>query len=99
MLDSGDLRVNHGMLDSTASNLSTRAQEIQAVLDQMDSDLRQLQANWDGEAKQAYEAAKAQWTAGMDGLRALLTRISSSVGEANLDYSTSDKRGASGFQA
>nr|WP_300144370.1 WXG100 family type VII secretion target [Propionicimonas sp.] len=92
-----DLRVNHGVLDSTASSLSTKAADIQGVLDQMDSELRQLQANWDGEAKQAYEAAKAQWTAGMNGLRALLQRISTSVSDANTDYADTDRRQAGGF--
>lgn len=92
-----DLRVNHGVLDSTAANLSAKAQEIQSVLDQMDTELKQLQANWDGDAKGAYDTAKAQWTAGMNGLRALLARISTTVTDANQGYGDTDKRSAGSF--
>ena len=37
---------------------------LNGKLEDMDSQLRQLQSSWDGQAKQAYEVSKAKWTDG-----------------------------------
>lgn len=92
-----ELRVNYGALDGASSDLSSGATNIQSALDTMDAELQQLKTNWEGDAQQAYETAKAKWTAGMTGMKDVLAKISQLVAEANTSYNHTDKRNAARF--
>lgn len=93
-----DLRVNAATLSTAAGDLRTGASGIQASLDTMDAELRQLQTNWDGEAQRAYLIAKQQWTEGMEGMRQVLTLVSQLVDGANESYKTTDETNAKAFE-
>ena len=93
-----DLKVNYGALSTASADINTGATGIQNPLDQMDSELQQLQTNWEGDAQQAYQVAKAKWTEGMTGMRDVLARISVLVEQANQDYNSTDHHNAGLFQ-
>ncbi|WP_115728572.1 WXG100 family type VII secretion target [Actinomyces culturomici] len=93
-----DLTVNYGSLSTASGQLTTGVNGIQTALDTMDGELRQLQTNWEGEAQQAYQHAKAQWTEGMFGMRDVLSQISRLVDAANDSYGQTDRVNASRFQ-
>ena len=93
-----DLRVNAASLSAAAGDLRSGATGIQTALDNMDSELSQLQSNWDGDAQQAYLVAKQQWTEGMDDMRQVLLQISQLVDQANQSYSSTDQANAARFQ-
>lgn len=92
-----DLRVNYDSLHGASGDLSTGATNIQSALDTMDAELRQLQSNWEGDAQQSYEVAKARWTEGMNGMREVLAAISRLVSQAGEVYQGTDSRNASRF--
>ena len=92
-----DLRVNAASLSAAAGDLRSGATGIQTALDNMDSELSQLQSNWDGDAQQAYLVAKQQWTEGMNGMREVLTLVGQLVDEANESYTTTDQSNARRF--
>lgn len=93
-----DLTVNHASLDGASSDLATGANNIQSALDSMDADLRLLLTQWDGEAQEAYQVAKQQWTEGMNGMREVLAQISQFVEQANQGYRSVDASNAARFQ-
>ncbi len=93
-----ELRVNHGALDGASGDLAAGAANIQSALDTMDAEPQQLKSNWEGDAQEAYQIAKARWTEGMNGMREVLAHISRMVAEANSVYQQTDRRGASRFQ-
>ena len=93
-----EFRVNHGALNTASADLATGGQNIQSALDTMDAELQQLKTNWEGDAQQAYEVAKARWTEGMQGMRAVLADISRMVAQANTDYLHTDRGSAARFE-
>ncbi|MFC2359271.1 MAG: WXG100 family type VII secretion target [Actinomyces dentalis] len=93
-----DLRVNAASLSTAAGDLRSGATGIQTALDNMDSELSQLQSNWDGDAQQAYLVAKQQWTEGMNGMREVLALVGQLVDEANESYTTTDQSNAHRFE-
>lgn len=93
-----NLTVNYGALNTASEQLSSGVNGIQSNLDTMDSELRQLQTNWEGDAQQAYLRAKAQWTEGMNGMRDVLAQIVTLVDAANQSYSATDRGNAARFE-
>ncbi|MDO4716151.1 MAG: WXG100 family type VII secretion target [Propionibacteriaceae bacterium] len=92
-----NLRVVHSALDTTQANLKGKADQIDAVLARMDQDLMKLSGSWDGQTKVAYQAAKDEWTKAMQAMQVLLMQISVGVGEANADFSATDRSNAALF--
>lgn len=92
-----DLRVNYAVLATAAADAATGAANIEAIMANMDAELAQLQNNWEGEAQQAYLVAKAQWTEGMEGMRAVLARIGRMVQSSSENYSSVDSSNAQAF--
>ncbi|MDO5080298.1 WXG100 family type VII secretion target [Buchananella hordeovulneris] len=92
-----DLRVNYAVLATAAADVATGASNIEAILANMDAELSQLQSNWEGEAQQAYLAAKAQWTEGMEGMREVLARIGRMVESSGETYASVDSTNAQAF--
>jgi 6 kDa early secretory antigenic target len=94
---SGELRVNHGSLDTAAADLSASVQGIDDRLNRLEAELAPLRADWSGEAQEAYVVAKAKWDQAMQHMKQVLADTSVSVAQSNTDYSAADKYGASLF--
>jgi WXG100 family type VII secretion target len=90
-MPSGELKVTFGALDATAGDVQGAANQIQGRLDQLDSDLAPLRTDWTGDAQQAYEQAKAEWTRAMTDMQALLAQIGTAVSQSNSDYQTAER--------
>jgi early secretory antigenic target protein ESAT-6 len=73
------------------------SQQISGHLTELDGKVKQLQANWDGEAKQAYEIAQKQWNDQVTEMNALLGRVSGKLVEIAQGYDATDRRGAGRF--
>lgn len=91
----GDMNIDFGALDTTAGDITGAASGIQGRLDQLDSDLAPLRADWTGSASDAYQTAKAQWTAAMTDIHALLAQVPGMVSQSNSDYQTAEGANAS----
>ncbi|MCL1842013.1 MAG: WXG100 family type VII secretion target [Propionibacteriaceae bacterium] len=89
--------VNHGALDNTSTQLTNDANAIQATLDELDSKIQQLLGSWSGDAQTAYTQAKNKWSSAMTEIRQTLSTISTQLSEANDQFGSIDKQGASMF--
>ncbi|GHT81577.1 hypothetical protein FACS1894125_2580 [Actinomycetota bacterium] len=97
MSDIGSFSVQPGQVDSLASEIANGANNIQSELDQLDSKVKSLIEQWDGEAKENYHVAQTQWQKTVTELRELLTKISSTTREIGQAYTSTDKQTAALF--
>lgn len=89
-----DLKVNFSALSTAASDIGSGANQLEAILDEMDRSLQPLRANWSGEASASYEASKAQWSAAITDMKALLADIGRAVTSSNDDYQSTERANA-----
>ena len=70
-----DILYNYGQIDQAVADMRAGVNSLNTKLEDMDSELKQLQSSWDGQAKRAYDASKAKWTEGMDGIVEILPML------------------------
>lgn len=91
------LTVVHGALEGAAGDMSAASREIRARLDGLESALSPLSQDWTGEARSAYQAAKAAWDAAAAEMAQLMGDFAQAVIEANAEYRAADLRNAARF--
>jgi 6 kDa early secretory antigenic target len=91
------LLVDHGALDAAAQDLSHAVRDIDARMNQLEDELRPLQSDWTGQAKDQYAISKQRWNTAIYEMLQLLGQTSSSVTQSNADYVAADQRGAQSF--
>ncbi|MBZ5736054.1 WXG100 family type VII secretion target [Nocardioides sp. TRM66260-LWL] len=91
------IHVRHAGVAAGAADLARTVRRLEERLQRLEADLAPLRAGWDGEARSAYDAAKAAWDRAMDDLRALLAATGSAVATADAEYAAADRRGAGLF--
>ncbi len=97
-MPSDGLLVDHGALDQAAQDLLAAVRDIDGRINQLEDELRPLQSDWTGRAKDQYDISKQRWDAAICEMLQLLGRTSTSVTQSNADYLAADQRGASSFQ-
>ena len=90
-MNAGELKVTFGALDTAAADIQTSANQIRSRLDQLDSELAPLRADWTGAASEAYQTAKAEWTRAITDMQALLAQIGTAVNQSNADYQSAER--------
>ena len=91
------IKVQHGHLDAGAADVMKAAKDIEARLDQLESELNPLKSDWNGNAKMAYDQAKAKWDQAIYEMRDLLNDTHLQVTSSNDDYRAADRQGAALF--
>jgi early secretory antigenic target protein ESAT-6 len=94
-MNAGELKVNFGGLDNAAADIMGSANQIEGRIDQLESELAPLRADWTGSASESYQAAKTKWDAGMADMKALLAEIGQAVTSSNGDYQSTESANAS----
>jgi early secretory antigenic target protein ESAT-6 len=83
--------VNFDGLAATGNTIGAKAKTLQGRLDQLDSDLAPLRANWDGFAKDAYHTAQSRWNTAAADLNLLLQAVGISVNDAKTGYQDTER--------
>lgn len=92
------IRVDHAALDRAAGDLARAVAASEQRIEQLAADLRYLDADWYGEAQQAYLAAKAVWEAAQHQMRLILAQLGTTVQAANAAYRAADGAAADAFR-
>ncbi len=92
-----DLQVDHGALDLAGSDVLGTARRIEARFATLESELGGLRGGWTGQARLAYDEAKAVWDRALTEMVSLLTEAGTAVHRANDEYRAADLRGARRF--
>jgi len=66
-------------------------------MNQLEDELRPLQSDWTGRAKDQYAISKQRWNTAIYEMLTVLGQTSSSVTQSNTDYISADQRGADSF--
>jgi WXG100 family type VII secretion target len=77
--------------------LKSRAAAILGILENLESQVNVLQGSWDGQAKEAYRQAQAQWSKEANRLQQLANQIASMTGQISQTYTSFDSKAASQF--
>ena len=92
-----DLKVDHGGLDLASTDLNTASQNLEKLIEDLESQLNKRQASWTGSAKDAYVPAKAQWNGAINDMRQLLFDLGRAVDRSNQAYLAADVHGSKLF--
>ena len=91
------MKYNHGNIDGHSAALQASSAGINSTLEDLKSQLRALEANWEGSGSEAYRQLKTQWDQAAAGLNATLAKISQVVGAGNAAMSATDRSVAGSF--
>lgn len=80
------ITVGFSALDTAASDIQHGANGIGSTLADLEGQLQSLQADWDGDAKEAYRVAQVQWNRALEDMKALLLQVGTTVTNSNDAY-------------
>ncbi|WP_122816068.1 WXG100 family type VII secretion target [Nocardioides pantholopis] len=92
------IRVQHAGLEQAAQDLLAKVKDIDSRMNQLERELGALRSSWAGNARLAYDSAKATWDGAIEEMRLLLQDTGRAVDQSNADYAAADARGAQAFQ-
>ncbi|MCF6524908.1 WXG100 family type VII secretion target [Streptomyces sp. JJ36] len=93
-----ELRVHYGTVGQLADDINKGQRTVQAQLDALWDAVKRVDDAWEGEARQMFNAAKAQWDARANSIRTTLQTIETKVRQGSDDYQATDRKAASYFE-
>ena len=96
---SEDIKVSFSAIQQLETDVQNESNKIQTSLDTLDGEVKKLYGSWDGQAQQAYQASKAKWDQKMADMHSILQELHGKVGEAGVQYQSTEARNASRFEA
>lgn len=91
------IKVDHGKLDTGSGDVIAAAKDIEGRLNILEDELKNLQEDWTGAAREAYREAKATWDKAITDMIILLNQAGQNVDTSNQEYKAADARGAGRF--
>ena len=88
-------RAVFGSLQAGEADYASIYSQLQSTISTLDAQLRSNLSMWDGQAQQAYYAAKAKWDAAMANMQVVLNNLRAVIGEANVNYTSTEAANAS----
>jgi len=85
-------KMQFGTVDAAGADLVRGAGNIESKLNDMETALKPLQADWTGSASEAYLQAKAKWNAALTEMKALLQDIGRQVSQDSADGQANENR-------
>jgi WXG100 family type VII secretion target len=77
------IAVPHEKVAGLVAEMSIVSENIALVLDELDRESKLLQTQWTGEAREAYRAAHAQWSAAHQGMNQVLRELTRRLANTN----------------
>lgn len=96
-MTTGTTKVSPAEVHQLSEFVTRQSRAITDALGELDSKVGKLKASWDGEAKEAYDAAQRAWSTQITEMNALLGRVGAKLIEIGNGYSETDRRGAGRF--
>jgi 6 kDa early secretory antigenic target len=85
------LKVTFAEISNASSTINSSATSVQSQLDDLRQEVTKTLANYQGEARTAYEAAQKKWDEAAADLQAVLAAIGTAVGQAGEAYEAAEK--------
>jgi WXG100 family type VII secretion target len=94
MSGSSYTRAQFGSLQQGESDFQQIYSQLTSTISTLDSQLRANLAQWDGQARDAYYVAKAQWDAAEANMAQVLTNLRGVIGTAHENYTSTEAANA-----
>lgn len=88
------ITVNFDHLEGLVGRLGSNTDEIEWILQDLDSQLGQLRSEWSGDASDAHTRAHDEWAKDLAAMNAILRDLSVAISEANGTYRDAESRAA-----
>ncbi|MGF2949099.1 WXG100 family type VII secretion target [Microbacterium alcoholitolerans] len=88
-------KMQFGTVETAGTDIGSAANNLETKLNDMDTALKPLQADWTGEASEAYVQAKIQWTKAISEMKVLLADIGRQVIQDANDAQSNEGRNKS----
>jgi early secretory antigenic target protein ESAT-6 len=83
-------RAVFGSLQTGEADFASTYAQLQSTISTLDAQMRSSLSQWDGDAQQAYYAAKAKWDAAMANMATVLNNLRGVISEAHVNYSSTE---------
>ncbi|MFI0982012.1 WXG100 family type VII secretion target [Streptomyces sp. NPDC021093] len=93
----GSMLVTYAALDEAARTIRSQADRLDESLEAIKAKIGSVSPLWSGEAREAYNAAQADWDREAKSIHTSLLQIARAVKEAAPAYQAGDRRAAQGF--
>jgi early secretory antigenic target protein ESAT-6 len=90
-------RVNFAAMKQAEASFRKALAEYNAALDDLHGKVRSTLAEWDGDAKRAYEVKQKEWTVAGRQLGVAVNSMGGALGESHDSYRTTENRNAGLF--
>ncbi|WGL52753.1 WXG100 family type VII secretion target [Nocardioides sp. BP30] len=97
-MSDGTIRVAGADLEQMATDMKTANSSIQSRLDDLKSNLEKIfGAGWEGQSREAFDTAHAQWTTQIADMQQIMTDAHNNVLTSRENYAAGDKKAAGFF--
>jgi 6 kDa early secretory antigenic target len=86
------LKVTFAEIQNASSTINSSATQVQSQLDDLRQEVTKTLANYQGDARAAYEEAQRKWDQAAADLQAVLAAIGTAVGQAGQAYEAAEKQ-------
>ena len=90
--------VNHVGVDQVYADMRTQTQAVQTMITDLERTSESTLADWEGDARQAYWAAKQEWRSAATNMASLADRMAQNLNAINATYQGADRGAASTFR-
>lgn len=87
-----EIKVTFGELQNLASQIQSKSQAVEQELEDLKSQIAQLDTLWQGSAQAGYQQTKTAWYQAAEDLNATLAKIGVAVNAAEQAYSETESR-------
>jgi WXG100 family type VII secretion target len=91
------IQVNYGAMEAGVQEIRGTVSRLQAMFDDLQSQVKQLEPTWDGTAKEAYLSVQANWNRINQELNTALQQMGSGVDTANTNFQSAESSNTSGW--
>lgn len=86
----GLIFVDYAHMDNAADDMVQQTKVIDSILTNLDAELQELKASWEGDDKEMYEKKQAAWNAAVDKMKLILADYSNLLNEVSGSYKYSE---------
>ncbi|MFC7380841.1 WXG100 family type VII secretion target [Sphaerisporangium rhizosphaerae] len=89
--------VNFGSMTTGAQDFARQWQAMEGTLQELEGNLDRLLGEWEGDARAAYWAARAQWDAASGRMAALLQQLGAVIQQGHENFHLTEKANVAMF--
>lgn len=86
----GAMKVDYATIHQASEDCKKTGGEIEALFDQLKSDLAPLTDSWTGDAQDAWTQRQNEWNQSLDDMKSLLARIATALPQIADGYQSTD---------